>query len=175
MRHPCFSTKQRAYARYKLGIKQVIHHLKFQNGIELGYHFRKNLAEIVINEGWVIDAIVPVPQSSQRRKERGYNQAAMLAWPLSHMLNIEYRPQYLTRVGDKSTQVQQDAFGRLSNITGSFKVFDDSLMGQSILIVDDVITTGSTMNECARVCLDVGAKNVFGLTFARSILGDIVA
>ncbi len=175
MRHPCSSTQQRAYARYHKGIKQVVHHLKFENGIELGYHFRNILADIVTKEGWDVDAVVPVPQSSKRRKERGYNQAAMLAWPLSQTLGIAYKPESLDRVAENSTQVNQDAAGRLSNIIGSFCANENQINGRSILIIDDVITTGSTMNECARVCLNSGAKNVYGLALARSILGDIVA
>lgn len=168
-------TKIRSCGNYKGPLKEAIHSLKYQNNLALGFILSEMLEEKLRNENWIIDIIVPVPLSRGRQRERGYNQAALLAHPLAKRMGLQYDSGSLTRKKYTESQVHLTAEERSCNMADAFSIKSNFFKGKNILIIDDVITTGSTINECARTIQEGGAKEVYGLSIARAILHDIRA
>ena len=109
-----------------------------------------------------IDLIIPVPVSKERLKERGYNQAEELARHLSKISEIPYNKDILVRCKDTKPQSGFSQVQRSNNIKGAFKCISGlSKMDKVILIVDDIYTTGSTINECAKVLKESGPHKVY--------------
>ena len=151
-------------------IKRLMHTLKYGGGKYLA----KPLASFMINKfneaKFDVDFIVPVPVGPKRGKERGYNQAALLAREVSAGTGIEYA-DILERIKDTPTQAKLTQVERRHNLDGAFVVTDkDKVKGKSILIIDDIMTTGSTCDEIAKILLKAKAKAVFVLTLAHTIL-----
>jgi competence protein ComFC len=118
--------------------------------------------------GREFDLIVPVPLHPARRRERGFNQAALLAETLSKRMSIPTRP-LLERVRYTTTQTAFDRTKRMENLRGAFRLRKNEKMQQlRVLLVDDVLTTGSTLSECARVLKKAGAASVYAVTAARA-------
>jgi ComF family protein len=114
-----------------------------------------------------VDAIVPVPLHGSRRRSRGYNQSELLARELAHLSGLPLERDVLRRVRNTRPQTEQpDAASRRLNVAGAFGPGKAPPSG-SILLIDDVTTTGSTLEACARVLLANGAAHVYALTFAR--------
>jgi len=114
------------------------------------------------------DAVVPVPLHWRRRWVRGYDQAAAVARELAFGLGTTFGPRYLRRVRHTPQQVQPSATARRENVRGAFLVGRrTSLAGKRILLVDDVMTTGSTLSEAARMLRDGGAKSISVAILAR--------
>ena len=120
----------------------------------------------------VVDVIVPVPLHSTRLREREYNQSLLLAHRMSTYLKIPLNYTVLRRIRETPPQTSLTKHERLKNLRRSFVVkTPQSLKGKSILLVDDVYTTGTTVNECAKVLDKAGAENVYVVTLARMIHG----
>lgn len=114
------------------------------------------------------DLIVPVPLHPARQRERGFNQAALLAELLSCKISIPARP-VLERVRYTTTQTAFDRAERMENLHGAFRLRKNADVQQlRVLLVDDVLTTGSTLSECARVLKKAGAASVYAVTAARA-------
>lgn len=160
-------TAMRNLAIYEGVLRECVHALKYQNNQSLGEYFSNPLAVVVHKEAWEIEKIVPVPLSHQRLKERGYNQAALIARPLAARLGYHFDPFCLVRTRDTPSQVGLSGEERRLNVIGAFKAIPELVEGKNILLVDDVMTTGSTMAECARALQVAGAKCVYCLTLGR--------
>lgn len=114
------------------------------------------------------DAIVPVPLHPARERERGFNQAALLADWLSERLSIPCAP-VLQRIHYTTTQTAFDRAERMRNLHGAFRLRKNANVRDSrVLLIDDVLTTGSTLSECARVLRQAGARSVYAATAARA-------
>lgn len=114
------------------------------------------------------DAIAPVPLYSRRRRERGYNQSALLARGLAEKVGIPFRDGWLRRNRPTVSQTRLTAAQRVHNVRGVFKVpYPRRVQGARIVLVDDVMTTGATVNECARALKAAGAASVMVMTVAR--------
>jgi competence protein ComFC len=114
------------------------------------------------------DVIVPVPLHSGRERERGFNQAALLADSVSAEISIVVNPM-LERVRYTTTQTAFDRSERLENLRGAFRLRRGAdVRGLRVLLIDDVLTTGSTVSECARVLKEAGASSVHAATAARA-------
>ena len=174
-KHQPAYTRLRSYGAYQGALKEAIHALKYQSNLALGFVFSQSLSEVIRDEGWKIDVISPIPLSPKRQKERGYNQAASVAHPLAGLLDIEYDAKSLTRIKNTESQVHLTADDRMKNMSGAFMLKERAWTGKRVLIIDDVITTGSTLNECARIAREGGAADVYGVSIARAILNDISA
>jgi len=112
---------------------------------------------------------VPVPLHVQRLAQRGYNQSELLARLLSQRTGIPLDCASLTRVRNTRPQVGLSAAERRSNILASFHA-DSSVAGQTLLLVDDVFTTGATLRDCAAAAMAAGARSVVALTLSRPLL-----
>ncbi len=117
----------------------------------------------------VPDAIVPVPLHARRERSRGYNQAALLARPLADLLEAPVEGHLLRRTVDNRPQVESRAeSARSRNVSGIFEAAQN-VRDKRILLVDDVATTGSTLNECARTLRKAGARRVDAIVLAKEI------
>jgi len=121
------------------------------------------------------DLVVPVPLSRQRVKERGFNQSEIFSRHIAGQLDVEHKPNSLSRTEQKIPQSQQQsARARVESVSGSFSVNERyicEIENRRILLVDDVHTTGSTINECARVLKSAGASWVGAMTLAVQPIG----
>jgi ComF family protein len=117
-----------------------------------------------------VDFIVPVPLHIRRLRERGFNQALLLARALGKRTRIPCRERALRKIKDTPFQTVLQGRERRRNLKGAFHVENKmEIKGNSILLVDDVYTTGTTVNECSRTLLKEGAERVVILTLARAI------
>jgi ComF family protein len=115
------------------------------------------------------DALLPVPLHPQRQAERGYNQATLLARRLAREVGLPLREDVLRRARQTPPQVGLDKAKRRANVAGAFTCPPDhpALVGKTLLLVDDVCTTGATLAACAAALRAAGARDVWGLTLAR--------
>jgi len=151
-------------------IRELIHRLKYNREIwianVLGRILVHGLAEDRL-AGEKFDAIVPVPLHSKRLREREFNQAALLAAHVSKAAGIPLR-DVLARRRYTGTQTALDRSGRRQNLRNAFLMRKNAFVtDQNLLLVDDVLTTGSTLDACAVVLLEQGAESVRALTLAR--------
>ena len=116
--------------------------------------------------GKPFDAVVPVPLHSLREREREFNQSALLAAMLSKRLGSPVH-QLLRRVRATDPQTGLDREERMKNLKGAFQIRKASVKGLSLLLVDDVTTTGTTLDACAEVLREAGAKEVCAVVVAR--------
>jgi len=153
-------------------IQEVLHALKYKNkkdiGIELGRRFGYELLACDwINE---IDVIIPVPLSKQKLKLRGYNQSECIANGINEVLQIPIDTDAVLRRKNTSSQTSMTIAQRIENVKDAFEVANaSSLIGKHILLVDDVLTTGSTLESCVREIVKVPDAKVSLLTLAYAI------
>lgn len=145
-------------------IREAVQALKYQNVPYLAQPLGKKLALCLMEREWTIDMIVPVPLHTKRLQERGYNQAQLLAEQVAKITGIVCEPNALHRIKETKSQVTISGAERLENIKDAFVANSHIVNGRSILIVDDVYTTGSTMSACGEALVAVGAASVYGLT-----------
>jgi len=148
-------------------LRTIIHLFKYRRKLSLGYRLSNLListfnSSITLHEA---DMIIPVPLHSVRFRERGYNQSEILARGLSQGTGIDFK-NIIKRIRyTKSQALMKDDKERKRNVEGAFKVIGD-VKGRNILLVDDVTTTGSTLNAIAKESLKEGAKSVSGIVLA---------
>lgn len=161
-------TQVRSWAVYNGPIRNMVHRLKYKGDISVGEALAKPLVTDLHRIGWIVDIVVPVPLSLARMEQRGYNQAALIARPIAIALRISYQPKALQKVRDTRSQVGLSYTERQNNLVDAFIVDAVNVTGKNVLLVDDVTTSGTTLNECARMLKVAGAGNVYGYTFARA-------
>jgi ComF family protein len=153
-----------AYLSYTKGgkVRNAIHALKYRGDQEMGRTFGRWYGADLAESGYlgVFDALVPVPLHITRLRQRGYNQAAVFAEGLGQSLGIPVWPNALIRKQATATQTRKHRFARWKNVTEVFDVLDKSVMGINVLLTDDVVTTGSTIEACAAELLKAGAASV---------------
>jgi competence protein ComFC len=152
--------------------RQALHRLKYGRDIGLGEALAHQMLDLFQNLDWEVDLVTCVPLSRARLRERGYNQAAMLARPIALGLVLPFQPLLLRKTREVPSQVGLSAHDRRRNVQDAFETGGLIPQAKSMLIIDDVTTTGSTLNACARTLIDAGVQQVFGLTFARAGLHD---
>lgn len=154
---------------YEGSVRRCIQRLKFggykQNAGMLAYEMARTVNNAFRDKQ--IDGIACVPLTKKGLRERGYNQSALLAAKLGKILGVETLPKTLVKLYDTPAQHTLKSYERTGNVAGAFAVPDNSrVAGKSILLCDDVSTTGATLNECAKMLLLAGAKDVFCVTAA---------
>ncbi len=167
----CFE-RARSFALYQDAVVQAILLLKFEQIEPLGAWFAERLAELVKAEGLTraADVVVPVPLHREREIERGYNQAALLSKPLAKKLRLPHEAVLLVRTRARPDKRVLSLEERWESVRGAFATRPGSQVDNlRFLLVDDVLTTGATLDACARALRDAGAKSVMGLTVARAV------
>lgn len=169
LRRDGYLTGVRSACVYEGVARKAIHNFK--------YRHRRTLAEplalLVDNElqrkPLQLDLLVPVPLHRKRLAERGYNQAALLTERLSERLGIPML-ECLTRTRETVSQAKLKAVARRTNVRGIFQCIEGtSLNGKRVGVVDDVCTTGATLEDCARALKEAGSGTVWGIVVARDI------
>ncbi len=163
--------RARSLAVYEGALVHAILLLKFERIGPLGAWFAERLAETVIAGGEAMEAdmVVPVPLHRERERERGYNQAALLSKPLAKRLRLPHKAVLLMRTRARPDKRILSLEERWESVRGAFATRPGSQVdSRRVLLVDDVLTTGATLDACARALREVGAKSVLGLTIART-------
>ena len=150
-------------------VQQMIHHLKYENKKDIGFQWgriytKKLLSHPVISQ---VDAIVPVPLHWKKQRLRGYNQAAYIARGVAEVLQKPHYPKALVRNQYASSQTDKSRMQRLNNVEAAFSVAQAPLLkNKHILLVDDVMTSGATLEACAIPILELENTMVSMLTLA---------
>ena len=151
-------------------IRQAIHNLKYHNIRALAESLAVFLNNYIVDNPIPSEVLVPVPLHKKRLRERGYNQSSLLAKELSKLCGLPVISDSLVRYRYTSTQVRSANIDeRLENVTGAFMCIDNSLRNKRVLLIDDVATSGTTLNTCASTIKSTGALSVWGLTVALEI------
>lgn len=150
-------------------LQEILHHFKYSKQYRIGILLGKEIANVKkqnISE-WKIDLILPVPLHHLKEADRGYNQSFYIAKGLSKILRIPTKENVLKRKRYTESQTLKNISDRESNVRDAFSVVSKkSVRGKTILLVDDVITTGATISECARQLLNNGAAKVYAASIA---------
>jgi ComF family protein len=160
----------RSVVRYDGVVGEALRRFKYGKALWLAPDLAKLLRNGLYAEypNVSFDCIVPVPLHHVHRRERGYNQSAVLAFELSRLIRRKSRPGWLRRIRPTVTQTHLTASQRLSNVQNAFQsIRGAAITGQHVLLVDDVMTTGATVNACAKALKKGGARTVHVLTVAR--------
>jgi competence protein ComFC len=159
----------RTWAALEDPVQEALHKLKYRRDVSLGDALSKQLVEFVRTLRWPIDVIIPVPLGRKRISERGYNQVGLIAYPLSLALGVGFAPRALMRSVETRSQVGLTRSERRDNVRGAFAAIASRVSGKTILLVDDVATTGSTLSSGAEALLAAGAHDVYALAVARAL------
>ena len=158
----------RSWAFFEGPIRSAVHRLKYYGDMTLGEILARPLASIIVESGWSLDLLVPVPLGAASQSKRGYNQAALLGQPVALANGINYTTKALHKVRETLTQVGLKYYERFQNVADAFEAESKIVSGRNIVVVDDVTTSGATMEACAHALRAAGARNIYGLTLARS-------
>ncbi len=176
--HQNYSTQNLKDLYFTIGyqnplIKNLIQRFKYEPFVK---ELAKPLSSLIIDHFQLIDNkpdftnffLVPVPLEKKKLKWRGFNQAEEIAKELAEFLKIPLISNCLIKIKETSPQIELTDEARKENVKGAFLVKNkNQISGKKILLVDDVYTTGSTMEECARVLKESGVKEVVGIVIAR--------
>ena len=122
----------------------------------------------MVNLNWKIDLICVVPLDRRRVRERGYNQSVFIGRPLAERTGVRFSNKAIKKVRFTEPQVGLDYQQRVQNVKGAYLADHRIVTGKNILIVDDVVTTGTTLNSCAGALKSAYAQRTYGLTVART-------
>ncbi len=156
--------------RFEGTVKQLVYQLKYRNLRAVAPSLAALVGDYLRHHPVPGEVLVPVPIHRKRLRERGYNQSFLLAKELAVLTGLPLNATSLTkfRAGSpqaKTTSVEE----RRTNVAGSFTCVDRSLAEKDVILIDDVSTSGATLNACAAALKAAGARSVRGLTFAREL------
>jgi ComF family protein len=155
-------------------IRRLIHQLKYKGVKEIGHELGRIYASTLNPSGFLddIDIIIPVPLHPSKKRQRGFNQSDLISQGISDVSGIPVNTKLLVRKTITKTQTRKSRFDRWTNVQDIFKVKDEKrLKDLHILLVDDVITTGSTIEACANEILKTENTKVTVAALAFSVIG----
>ena len=156
--------------RFDEVIRKAIHQLKYHNLKAISFCLAELLADYLQSNPLPGEAIVPVPLHPRRLRERGYNQSSLLARELGKLTNLPVIEDCLIRVKEAQPQVKaSNVEERRKNVSHAFICQNEKVSGKQIILIDDVCTSGATLESCASALKSKGASSVWGLTLAREI------
>lgn len=164
----------RSYGVYADAMVRAMTLLKYYAVTPLGGWFAGRLGELVARqpEAFAADVVVPVPLHPTRLRERGYNQAELIARPLARRMRLPLRSYLLVRTKPRPDKLKLTRKERWSSVRGAYAIRAGTRVDKlRVLLVDDVFTTGATLDACARALRQAGASSVVGLTVARVVPG----
>ena len=164
---PCF-TFLRSHTIYTGPIKEAIHRLKYRRDLGMGEVLSRPMITSLEKLNWSLDIITSVPLGLVRFKERGYNQATLLARPIALYLDIPFSTRALVRKRETRSQVGLTVSERHDNMVDAFQADRIIVYGKNLLVVDDVATSGATLNACANALINAGADRVYCFSLARA-------
>ena len=148
-------------------IKAIVLKYKFHGQRFLSHFFSYQLFQKIMKTGIQFDVIVPVPISFSRWLQRGYNQSAEIAYQISRKLHLAYDKSILVKKRDNVQQSSLQYHERMKNVKNVYQVKNPKkIQKKTVLLIDDIYTTGATVNECARILKQSGAAQVIVLTIA---------
>jgi ComF family protein len=158
----------RSAVYFEGALQEAIHQLKYKGRTALAKPLGTLMAAYWRQHPMPADVVVPVPLHAARLRERGYNQAALLARELARQTELAIDEQTLIRKRATAPQVELDARQRKENVHDAFCCSGNTLAGKQVLLIDDVCTTGATLEACAIALCEGGARGVQALTLARA-------
>jgi ComF family protein len=166
---PATLTGIRSAAWFKGPLRQAIHAFKYSGQTALAVPLGHILEVGWANGNLPAEAIVPVPLHPARLRERGYNQAALLARRLALATRLPVVEEGLRRTRATAVQMTLGAAERKLNVAGAFEGAPGRLAGRRVVLIDDVCTTGATLEACSVALREAGAAAVWALTLARAV------
>jgi competence protein ComFC len=149
--------------------QSIVHSIKYKENFRLavflGKYIGKKLNDII--KSWAPDLLIPIPLHHLKKAERGYNQSFYLAKGISSACKIPVKKNIIRRKKFTPSQTQLNLKQRKENMEGAFSMRSNNFVREkNIILIDDVITTGSTISECGKILKEAGAKNVYAITSA---------
>jgi competence protein ComFC len=162
-------TGLRSWSEYSGPIQPAIQNLKYNNNFGLAEILAEQIYKVFKQQSWKIDVVSPMPLDPKRVRARGHNQSEYLAVPFAKVSGIEYSSKTISKFRSTRPQVGLSHQERIHNVKDVFTARAEIVSGKSILLIDDVITTGATMDSCAGALKKAGAARVYGISVARAI------
>jgi len=160
-------TRLRSAVAYEGPIEAAVHRFKYEGWRRLAAPLAQLMAERLAVEGVAARSVVAVPLHPLRQRIRGYNQSELLAGELRKVLALRSPPGVLVRTRATPPQVGHDRKRRFENVAGAFAWSGPALSGEALLLIDDVATTGATLDACACALKAAGSGPVTGVSVAR--------
>ncbi len=158
----------RPFAHYRKPLSSAILKLKYRSDQVLANEMASSLVSVYPRMGWMADCVIPVPLADVRLRQRGYNQVTLIATSFAKELKLHLFTNALERVRETRSQVGLDRIERHVNVEGAFRADSHIVQDQSIILIDDLLTSGATLKNCAIALLNAGAAQVFCLTVGRA-------
>lgn len=151
--------------------KEMIHKFKFNGCAYMGKKLGRIMLDRILLESIDVDLVTAVPMHPKKQLKRGYNQSELMAKVVAKGLGVVYNNRVLIRNEYKAPMNKLDAEQRYENVKKAYGIYDKTLKlkEQSILLIDDIYTTGSTVDECSRILFEAGAGKVYVLTLAAGV------
>lgn len=153
-------------------VQHLIHQLKYKSKTEVGIKLGKLYAYKLVESDSVknVDVVIPIPLHYKKQKQRGYNQSDFIAKGVSEVLGKPFDIKSIIREHDNISQTKKTRFERWSNVENIFRIKNpENIKGKHVLLVDDVVTTGATLEACASLILNLPATSVSAVTIACSM------
>lgn len=171
----CLIEKAAAFSFYNKGsrIRNLIHSLKYKGIQEVGFELGRIYGLTLKSSGFTkdIDLIIPVPLHPSKKRRRGFNQCDLISSGLSEVTGLPVDTDSLIRITVSDTQTKRSRYERWTNVEGIFMVTEPgNLRGRHILLIDDVITTGSTIESCTNELLKVEGVRVSVVALAYAVV-----
>ncbi len=151
-------------------LQSAVHALKYENTTAPAGTLALRLADTVRTTNWTFDMIIPVPIHAARMKERGYNQSQVIGTIMAELTHIPLTTTALHRSRNTPSQVGLNLTARAHNVHEAFVASPEHVTNSTILLIDDVMTTGATLQECATALLNAGALHVYSLAVSAAKL-----